>query len=952
MGFLTILSLRRPQANWAVWTAMILGFMTGIATAKEEIFLALEDGGQVWVKQAEEGILVLSAERAGQDALSWKPRRVSSERETVRLKGRAGESLDWERGRLVFDSGLGKSSPFVGALSGKEGDWRIELPWEERIQYGLGVRCDTVRLVPGEYILKPGVSWLFTSLGRGMAVDLPSKAKGFVRFHENGSSEWHLESLDLNLFLLSFPSPTSLVRDFRRFLGVGGAFPFSAIGSWLDARVLEKGWRQVESLRECHDRELPYRGILIRMDEVAKAVDEAEGEGADLQARLRDVAEAAGYEVMVDSSESWTNRGEDGMEVWGDVLGRSRMLLTGSLDLESEKTPPALLREDSVSALEYSRQMIIDTYSPWSLLPLRFDTMPWHFGEQVFSQVRGLLWTRINLIPYMERLQQEAKQGVPLVVPIWWTCPWDQHAYEWETQYQLGPGLLVAPSAPWDQDRSVYFPQGEWIAWWERSIWQGPGVYPMPRVAGDVLIFMKRGYPLPVDLGDSFLFGDSVRSDFSRCLFLMPDRKGKVDGVSWDHRTKGLHVELEEGHGYSRFLFGVNCPDRVFAGKRLLRQAKNYADLARGVDGWCWLNETGAVAVRARDVLDLRFFLEGATPLNFFDHCECPTLVPGDRTHVDISFSTREKTLQYPPVVICNYWDGTRRDLEVHQVKGIWHAMAPVPDSAKAGGSMTLEVRIPDLSSNFGLRLFREVMLQPVIEFSRMPQSMMIRARDSIRVGLTKRAESGLSVKLELDAPAGMVVENAKRHLFLEPEQAEVDVVYPYFVRSGVPMGERIMTVNLQVHGEEIQPWKILTIKPFPWLVALGNQVPATQSTEWSPLPSQAFLDSGDLALDEALHLGSWDNAYLRTEFSARESRRVLFRLRAEGTMSLWLNGMSMHSFSGQGMGQEETVEGRMRQGNNEILLGTSPGETGWRLSLRVTNPDGSPLAAWYPVER
>ena len=891
------------------------------------------------VRSGGEGRLHLVTGEGVQLGNPWSPRRTRQKGSALRMKGVNGDQLSWNGYQLSYTSSDRDASQCVFGVSGAFGEWIITLPWEDRLQYGLGGRGDSVRLLPGTYPLSPGEQYVFSPGGRGLILRLEPSARGTVELYDNGHSKWQIHGSPLNLTALSFASATALVGSHRKGSDRSAALPAWALGCWLDARHVTSTREAVWDLRRCWGRALPYTGVLLGTQDAASTAD------------FESVAKAAGFELKVETPDIWKDASTRAVG-WRDPLSRSKLLQTDALSARPGSNSPPDSEEEIDNAEDYLEQAAMDTFGPWSLAPLRSRVMPWQFGEQTLRQARKLLWTRVNLLPYLEILRRRAGEGVPMAAPLWWYCPEDPHAYEWESQYQLGPSFLVVPPERTEGERTMYFPAGEWMSWWEPFVWQGPLVAQMPQSPVGVQVFVRTGRPIPVRLGDTFTFGEPVKPEVSRCLLLFPDRAGEAEGVFWKLGRGGLRVELEEQHGYKRFLFGVGRPQRVFVGKHILRQAKDLEDLARGLDGWCWLPETGGVAVRCSGGSENEFFLEGASTLRRFDRCVCPRSVPGDRPSVDVTFGTTQKTLPYAPLVGCEYWDGTQRKVSVERSKDLWTCSVPIPSSAKGGGSMFLSIHVPDSPGRAGLRLTRQVDIEPVVRFTELPECVMIRGRDTIRVGLTKEAEGGVPLVLELDAPAGVVVEEPKRHVYLEAAQVEREIVFPYSIRSGVPMGEQVMTLQAHVGQVELEPCRILAIKPFPWLLALGPEKPSLNSNQWRPLPSQAYLNTGELALDEAIPLGSGQVAYLRTEFCARESRRVLFRVTAQGALSLWLNGRSIFDSRLKQMEREATAEGRVRSGNNELLVFTSPAEKGWRLSLRMTNPDGSPLAAWYPVDR
>ena len=89
---------------------------------------------------------------------------------------------------------------------------------------------------------------------------------------------------------------------------------------------------------------------------------------------------------------------------------------------------------------------------------------PWEFGEEVLGILRQQLKQRYRLLPHWYTLAWQTSQtGQPLVRPLFWSDPHDQHLWEIDNAFLVGEALLVAPILEEAaQQRSLYLPKGNW----------------------------------------------------------------------------------------------------------------------------------------------------------------------------------------------------------------------------------------------------------------------------------------------------------------------------------------------------------------------------------------------------------------------------------------------------------------------------------------------------------
>ena len=102
---------------------------------------------------------------------------------------------------------------------------------------------------------------------------------------------------------------------------------------------------------------------------------------------------------------------------------------------------------------------------------------PYIYGEPYTSINRKYLKLKMRLTPYMYTYCREAyDSGTPAVRGMLLEFPEDRATLDNSTQYQfmLGEWLLVAPVYKDELKRdSIYFPEGEWIDYWDGNKYEG-----------------------------------------------------------------------------------------------------------------------------------------------------------------------------------------------------------------------------------------------------------------------------------------------------------------------------------------------------------------------------------------------------------------------------------------------------------------------------------------------
>ena len=132
----------------------------------------------------------------------------------------------------------------------------------------------------------------------------------------------------------------------------------------------------------------------------------------------------------------------------------------------------------------------------------------WSFGEKAYEIIRGLLFLREKLKPYiMKHMRIASQRGLPPMRPLFVDFPTDSTCWEVEDQFLFGSDLLVAPVLYERQrKRKLYLPQGtDWVDAWEGKAYAGGAWVEVAAPIERIPVFWKEGSP------DYFSFTEANR---------------------------------------------------------------------------------------------------------------------------------------------------------------------------------------------------------------------------------------------------------------------------------------------------------------------------------------------------------------------------------------------------------------------------------------------------------
>lgn len=124
---------------------------------------------------------------------------------------------------------------------------------------------------------------------------------------------------------------------------------------------------------------------------------------------------------------------------------------------------------------------------------------PWSFGPEVETHVRGLLSTRMELLPYIYTAFVECSEtGFPVACPLWIAFPQDANCREIGDQFLLGHDIMVTPMyTPGVQRRAVYLPPGKWYPLNGGTAMEGTRWITAELPPGTAPLFVRAGAVVP-----------------------------------------------------------------------------------------------------------------------------------------------------------------------------------------------------------------------------------------------------------------------------------------------------------------------------------------------------------------------------------------------------------------------------------------------------------------------
>ncbi|MGI6773614.1 MAG: hypothetical protein GX264_09385 [Clostridiales bacterium] len=228
---------------------------------------------------------------------------------------------------------------------------------------------------------------------------------------------------------------------------------------------------------------------------------------------------------------------------------------------------------------------------------------PWMYDDETTTIYRKYVKLHHELIPY---IYSQAAYSYELVKPT-------IRPQLGEYTYMLGDEILVAPMFKEGNDRTVTFPEGEWIYMFDESKTYTKSVQTLTFGMDEFPAYIRNGAIIPLDVTDvESSFGSELNAGFTTVLMYPTEGTNKF-GLYEENKTgtllsytksgKNLTVTMTESDRSFLFrIFNQDAPKSVKLGEVSLAAAASMEELVAMESGYfydgqiLWLNVSDASA--------------------------------------------------------------------------------------------------------------------------------------------------------------------------------------------------------------------------------------------------------------------------------------------------------------------------------------------------------------------
>ncbi|HOZ38721.1 MAG TPA: glycoside hydrolase family 31 protein [Anaerolineaceae bacterium] len=134
------------------------------------------------------------------------------------------------------------------------------------------------------------------------------------------------------------------------------------------------------------------------------------------------------------------------------------------------------------------------------------DRRPWGFGKDILEHARAALQLRHSLLPLIYTANWlNSEHGEPLILPMYYSYPNEEAAYQAPNQYTFSRQLIVAPiTQPADPSTnlsraSIWLPAGQWFDIFTNEAFEGGQWLTLHADQSQIPVFAKAGAIIPLD---------------------------------------------------------------------------------------------------------------------------------------------------------------------------------------------------------------------------------------------------------------------------------------------------------------------------------------------------------------------------------------------------------------------------------------------------------------------
>jgi len=203
---------------------------------------------------------------------------------------------------------------------------------------------------------------------------------------------------------------------------------------------------------------------------------------------------------------------------------------------------------------EKSNPEVSEERSPWNVQSRTGD-------NTVISHFSRYTNTRMNLLPYIySEANKSSEDGSPIMRAMFIDFPEDENAYSADEQYMFGRNILVAPVLEEGTvTKTVYFPEGEWINFFNNEAVQGGRKVLADAGVDEIPVYVKDGSVIPMNLNADYKVGGSIGNDVENytnlCFRIYP--LGKADYTLCHNNGEKMKVTSEADFANGKVIVSI-----------------------------------------------------------------------------------------------------------------------------------------------------------------------------------------------------------------------------------------------------------------------------------------------------------------------------------------------------------------------------------------------------------
>jgi len=145
---------------------------------------------------------------------------------------------------------------------------------------------------------------------------------------------------------------------------------------------------------------------------------------------------------------------------------------------------------------------------------------PWHYPA-ISDIIRKYWKLRYQLIPYiLQQSEVTTRTGMPVLRAMILHYPEDKTCRQIDDQYFFGENMLVAPVMNSENKRDIYLPEGTWVHFFSREVYEGERWLKNVEVPMDEIpVFVKQGAEIPMYMEDVSCTDDMDMSKVIKSTF-------------------------------------------------------------------------------------------------------------------------------------------------------------------------------------------------------------------------------------------------------------------------------------------------------------------------------------------------------------------------------------------------------------------------------------------------